>query len=301
MFDEHINQNINQQKNQLCLDSWSASFTVLTYEKRIGKRYFVERGEVRSESEANGFYGRFETRAVVGMGQLCSVQNALSLHQCLIAGTSTIDAEYGRLGNWEDRCHERTKEWFPESIDCALVTIDIDLEGAPAAIQQRLTTPELVAALLFEVVPEVRSAALLVRPSSSNGVLMPNGKPVKLGGWHAHLVAPPGKRVKTMERIYAACARAGFAWIIVSAAPSLLKRNLVDTALLTPNQPIFSAPPSVEAPLRLERPAAFVQEGCVFEPPPVCRRLQSKYGWSLWKKVTEQTGFRPRCAHARFG
>ena len=37
------------------------------------------------------------------------------------------------------------------------------------------------------------------------------------------------------------------------------------------------------------------------EPPPVCRRLQSKYGWSLWKKVTEQTGFRPRFAHARFG
>ena len=37
------------------------------------------------------------------------------------------------------------------------------------------------------------------------------------------------------------------------------------------------------------------------EPPPVCRRLQSKYGWSLWKKVTEQTGFRPRSAPARFG
>jgi len=37
------------------------------------------------------------------------------------------------------------------------------------------------------------------------------------------------------------------------------------------------------------------------EPPPVCRRLQSKYGWSLWKKVTEQTGFQPRCAPARFG
>jgi hypothetical protein len=39
----------------------------------------------------------------------------------------------------------------------------------------------------------------------------------------------------------------------------------------------------------------------VIEPPPVCRRLQSKYGWSLWIKVTEQTGFRPRSAPARFG
>lgn len=50
--------------------------------------------------------------------------------------------------------------------------------------------------------------------------------------------------------------------------------------------------------------APFFQDYVVwnqFEPPPVCWRLQSKYGWSLWKKVTEQTGFRPRFAHARFG
>jgi len=39
----------------------------------------------------------------------------------------------------------------------------------------------------------------------------------------------------------------------------------------------------------------------VYEPPPVCRRLQSKYGWSLWKKVTEPTDFQLRYAPARFG
>ena len=38
-----------------------------------------------------------------------------------------------------------------------------------------------------------------------------------------------------------------------------------------------------------------------YEPPPVCRRLQSKYGWSLWKKVTEPTDFQLRYAPARFG
>lgn len=38
-----------------------------------------------------------------------------------------------------------------------------------------------------------------------------------------------------------------------------------------------------------------------FEPPRVYRRLQSKQRWSLWKKVTEQTDIRLKCAHAQFG
>ncbi len=52
-----------------------------------------------------------------------------------------------------------------------------------------------------------------------------------------------------MERLYAAFARAGFGWIMVSDFPAKLKRNPVDLALLIPNQPIFSGPPRVEAPL----------------------------------------------------
>lgn len=266
MSDEHISQNINQKSIQMPSNYWSASCTVLTYDKRIGKRYLYENSKVKSVTGGNGFEGSFVTRAFTSMEQLCAVQDALNLHQCLIAGTSTVDAECGRLGNWEDRCHERTKEWFPEPFDCALVTIDIDREGAPASIQQRVTTAKGVAELLFDVVPEARCAALLVRPSSSNGVLLSDGRPLKPGGWHAHLIAPPDKRVQVLERIYAAFARAGFAWIIVSAAPGLLKRNPVDLALRSSNQPIFSAPPIVEAPLRLERPTAFVQEGCVFDP-----------------------------------
>ena len=37
------------------------------------------------------------------------------------------------------------------------------------------------------------------------------------------------------------------------------------------------------------------------EPSPLYRRLQSKQRWSLWKKVTEQTDIRLKCALARFG
>ena len=54
----------------------------------------------------------------------------------------------------------------------------------------------------------------------------------------------------------------------------------------------------------VERVIGSIRRECLdhlIEPPPVCRRLQSKYGWSLWKKVTEQTGFQQKCAPALFG
>ena len=44
-----------------------------------------------------------------------------------------------------------------------------------------------------------------------------------------------------------------------------------------------------------------IATGVQYEPPLVCRRLQSKYGWSLWKKVTEPTDFQLRCGRALSG
>jgi hypothetical protein len=266
MSEKFNNQEPGHNNIQWLPKDWSASFTVLTYTKRIGKRYFCENDKAHSVIGSNGFEGHFATRTIASMAELSAMQETLSVHQCLIAGTSTVDDAYGKLGYWRDRCHERTKAWFTEPFDCAVVTIDIDREGAPAAIQERLTTSEGVAELLVEVVPEMRSAALLVRPSSSNGVLLPNGDPVKPGGWHGHLISPPGQRVEVLHRLYAAFARAGLAWILISSVPSLLKRNIVDSALFVPNQPIFSAAPDVSAPLVLARPVSFAQEGCSFDP-----------------------------------
>lgn len=245
---------------------WRVELTELTYSIKIGKTYRVENGVAISSTDGNGFEGAFRTVEFICLFDLCTLQDGLAAHQCLIAGTSCDDSEYGRLGAYIDRCHERTKQWFPEPYCHALVTCDIDRAGAPSALQAYMGSAEDVARLFFEVVPQLQGAALLVRPSSSNGVCYPDGSPTKMGGWHVHLIAPPGMRIVIMQRLYAAFARAGFGWIMVSAFPALLKRNPVDTALLIPNQPIFSGPPRVDAPLILNRPACFVQEGRAFDP-----------------------------------
>lgn len=251
---------------------WKLELTELTYSTEIGKIYRIENNAVVSKTNGNGFNGTFRTLGFSSFAGLCALQNGLAPHQCLIAGTSTVDAEYGSLGPYLERCHERTKEWFPEPYCHALITCDIDRGGAPPALQAYMGRAEDVAALFCELVPELRRAALLVRPSSSNGVCYADGGPANAGGWHVHMVAPPGKRVEFMERLYAAFVWAGFGWILVSkpnertGIPSLLKRNPVDTALLIPNQPIYSGPPRVEVPLVLKRPACFIQEGCAVDP-----------------------------------
>jgi hypothetical protein len=253
---------ISKQKNR----AWRVELTELTYSIDIGKTYQVENGLVATSTDGNGFDGRFRTVSLFSVADICALQDRLTSHQCLIAGTSTVDAEFGRLGKYTDGYHERTKEWFPEPWCHALVTCDIDRTGAPQALQTYMGSAADVARLFFEVVPQIRGASLLVRPSSSNGVCHPDGNLAKAGGWHVHLIAPPGMRVAIMERLYAAFARAGFGWIMVSAFPALLKRNPVDTALLIPNQPIYSGLPRVRAPVILNRPACFVQEGCAFDP-----------------------------------
>lgn len=246
--------------------NWFVELTELTYSIEIGKTYRLKNGVVVSSTDGNGFEGYFRTVPLTCLADLCTLQDDLTSHQCLIAGTSCVDSEYGDLGSHKNHSHERTKEWFTEPYCHALVTCDIDRAGAPSALQAHMSSAADVARLFFGAVPQLQEAGLLVRPSSSNGVCYPDGSPAKLGGWHVHLIAPPGKRSEIMQRLYAAFARAGFGWIVISAFPALLKRNPVDMALLRPNQPIFSGPPRVEAPLILNRPACFIQEGGAFDP-----------------------------------
>ncbi len=110
---------------------WRVELTELTYSIEIGKTYRMANGAVVSTVHGNGFDGTFRTVSLLSVADLCALQDGLTSHQCLIAGTSTVDAEYGRLGPYLNGCHERTKEWFPEPFCHALVTCDIDRAGAP--------------------------------------------------------------------------------------------------------------------------------------------------------------------------
>lgn len=238
------------------------SFSLLTYDIEVGKTYSRRPdGSIKKDTDGDGFRGQFATYTLSSMSDLWALQERMTPRQCLIAGTSYYGDEWGTLGGGAHD-HQRTKTCFPEPDGHALTTLDIDLEHCPFP----LPTAWDVKAMLVWLVPQLASAALIVRPSSSAGV---EGRP---GGWHVHVIAPPGGRVEVMDRLSSEFARRGVAWVQVSDFPQLLERTPVDRALRIPNQPIYSGKPRVMEGVVWDRPEGLVQEGCAFDPnwlPPV--------------------------------
>jgi len=188
------------------------------------------------------------------MEELDASLDALTVNRFVIAGLSCTDEEYGTLGHPEHG-HARTKSWFPEPYCSGLAILDIDAYG--------LATTEAVRELLLSICPTIRGVAMLIRPSSSNGVCSPDGTPYKSASWHVIIAVAQGDRVDLLERIYAAAARAGYASIMIGDVGQRLPRNLIDTAMLGSNQPLYASRPLVEPPLIHRRPKSLVIEGRV--------------------------------------
>ena len=49
------------------------------------------------------------------------------------------------------------------------------------------------------------------------------------------------------------CWLAGFGWMLVSDAGTLLERSIVDRMVFAPSRPVFEGPPILEPPLRQKR------------------------------------------------
>ena len=91
----------SKQKNR----AWRVELTELTYSIDVGKTFQMECGAVVSKTDGNGFDGLFRTLGFSSLADLCSLQDGLTSRQCLVVGTSTVDAEYGRLGPYTEGCH----------------------------------------------------------------------------------------------------------------------------------------------------------------------------------------------------
>jgi len=256
---------------------YTAELTELTYPgKRMGKvfRWNPATQTVETETDAHGYIGRYQVLSITGMAQLAAYLDSLSIHQIVVSGVPKPEHGHaGKLGNPnESGTIARTKDdgspnstgYFIESEKHALVWIDADMDAAPLNLQMELQTPEQIVEYLYGKIPALRGAAVLARPSGSNGVLRPDGTPHKEArNFHIAFVCHGSERQRILQELFDKLASGGDAWLMISSIGSLLRKSFVDRALLSQNQPVFAAPPEIVAPMRSARPPAFVREGRV--------------------------------------
>ena len=138
----------------------------------------------------------------------------------------------------------------------ALVLIDIDTKGMPDPVRRRIDAYGGFWAALVSVMPELETAARVVRKSTSAGLSrVDTGERLPgSNGRHVFVVLTDGGDAERFLRcLHARCWLHGFGWLMVGAAGQRLERSLVDRMVYAPERLVFEGPPILDAPLAQDR------------------------------------------------
>jgi hypothetical protein len=160
----------------------------------------------------------------------------------------------------------------------ALVLLDFDRDGMPRAVAER--AKDFWQALI-EVLPALRNAKSLIRPSTSSGLSRSDtGKRFPdSGGWHSYVVARDGTDAERfLATLHDRCWLNGLGWIKLGAAGQKLERSIIDRMVAAPERLVFEAAPVLVKPIEQDEESRrpIVHEGEVLDTLAVCPPLTVK-------------------------
>jgi hypothetical protein len=160
----------------------------------------------------------------------------------------------------------------------ALALIDIDRKGIPPAAEQEVKRLGGFREALLKVLPELRTAASVIRPSTSSGLRRSDtGERLSgSGGAHWFVLVKDGADIERfLKTFHQRCWLHGFGWLEVSASGQLLERSLVDRTVYAPERLVFEASPLVEPPLEQDRDSRrpLATEGVAIDTATLCPDL----------------------------
>src|SRR5262249_18451593 len=143
----------------------------------------------------------------------------------------------------------------------AFALLDYDSKGMPATVRIELERAKGFLGALVTVLPALKDTALLIRRSTSAGLwradtrkILPNSD-----GLHVFVEMKDGAdSERFLKTLHERCWLAGFGWMIVSDAGTLLERSIVDRTVFAPSRPVFEGPPILKPPLQQKRRQAIV-------------------------------------------
>ncbi|MEW5882089.1 MAG: hypothetical protein AB1761_16795 [Pseudomonadota bacterium] len=212
-------------------------------------------GELTSTTRAYLSRGRAERLEVDGLDVVANVIEALDPNQALTFGVTretqativTKDALHLHLG-----AIARSREFFAWRRGPALLMLDYDA----AHVAARVETGTQLRELIYAAVPELIGAPQMWGLSASSEIYAGDVRLRGLTGLRGYVAVADGCDIERAGRaLYERLWLAGHGRFVVSAAGTLLDRNLIDGAVWQPERIDFAAGARCVPPVEQRRPA----------------------------------------------
>lgn len=247
------------QPNQL-------SFTVVsnTDAQPLAKRFSLnEQGELVTSTTATLVEGTARIKRVSSITEFSARLDRLETHQALLFGipasmTARIVTRerFGQM-SIEERTGviTRTQEHIQFAHAPGIAMMDFDAGGAPEQMVHVIGSAEQTRELLIRAVPELASAPMLWRPSSSSYLYRGTTEIHGLRGQRIYIPMARASDIPSLGALlYERLWLLGYGYVLVSKSGQLLDRTPLDRAVWQPERLDFAAGPICVAPLE-RRPA----------------------------------------------
>ncbi|MCP1167136.1 MULTISPECIES: ATP-dependent DNA helicase [Limimaricola] len=235
----------------------------------LAKEVRLENGQLHKTALAALSRGTAETIPVETAAELARLLDGLGPHQAISTGILR-DRSCARIGTrscLREGEVSRSLEHFHLPAGPGWLLWDYDAKSMPDAVATRMRELGGPVEALCHLWPEVREAARVIRPSSSDGLRAPGLAPVE-GGLHGYILVQNVSRSRDILDILHQRAWAeGLGWMSLSTSGAALERSIIDVTVGSPERLIFEAPPVLQPPVtRIPRPT-LTQEGCALSAP----------------------------------
>lgn len=250
-------------------------FTVI--ENRNGALAKTMKEDGTTLSSATMTNGTYATTEVENLGVLNTCLDGLKHNQAILLGTNDIKEgaivpqnrlEDVRKDNSHMNIVSRTKKYFPFG-DESNILFDLDLDDGENV---RCENSEDVYKHLCTLDPQFATAEILIRPSSSSYIYKDGIEVKGAGSYHAYVKCSNVKShlADYIDNLIDKSYECGLGYYKVSKAGSLLKRQIFDSAVFSPERIIFEAGMICEGAYSQNKPKAFYKDGGYID----CSKLQ---------------------------
>jgi hypothetical protein len=230
----------------------------------VVKRFFMVGDQVEATASARIYTGRTRSVRADNPEELKELLDGLGTNEAVGLGIlETVNQTFPLVTKDALRAGvvSRSGEFFSHNEGAGWGLIDVDTKDLPPPVHSNLIGDDIVADI-FRVVPELEKTAHLIRPSSSAGIIKPDGTVREATGTHVFVRLEYAPNLpQLLQVMHDRCWVAGLGYIKLSKAGGMLERSPVDTTVAGAERLIFEAPPNVQPPLSRVRPPDRLKHG----------------------------------------